>query len=203
MSTTEINPVKPKRRWFQYRLKSLFVLTLVVGLALAFYLYWDDWQKQRPPHKKYDSNEYLAACNDFFDDLKAGRLDHAYEATSTRFKKRMSRIEFETTVGRFLALRNGPKLDGVVAQASILANAHRYVLDRNGCYRSDAVDGPDNKVTELCVWVLTDVADDSFLYRRPPPPRVEEIQVREFSEAEWKSEKLPDPKPSWDHEPTP
>jgi hypothetical protein len=145
MDQSEPNPIKPKRRWFQYRLKSLFVLTLVVGLIMALYAYWDDWRRQRPPYKEYAKDEYPAACDEFFDDLDAGRLDHAYDSTSARFKKQISRSEFETVVGRYLALQ--PIEEGVVAQGSIPIYAN-YVLDRNWCHRSRAGNGPGKKVTE-------------------------------------------------------
>jgi hypothetical protein len=189
-------PTKPTKR-FQYRLKTLFVLTLAVALPLGLYVYWDEWRKQRPPYRDYDHNEYSAVCNEFFDDLKAGRLDHAYDSTSARFKKQMSRREFDTTIGRFLAL---PQIEeGVVGRGSVPIHAN-YVLERNWTFRSAAVNGPDKKVTEFSVWVLTDVADDSFFYRRPPPPRVEQIQVHEFSQDEWKNETLPELRPTWDQE---
>jgi len=183
----------PMRRWLQFNLKTLMLLPVVVGIGT----YWYDWAKHRPPYKEYAKDEYPAACDEFFDDLDAGRLDHAYESTSARFKEQMSRSEFETTVGRYLALQ--PIEEGVVAQGTIPIYAN-YVLDRNWCYRSRAGNGPGKKVTEFCVWVLTDVSDDSFFYRRPPPPRVEEIQIREFSQAEWKSETMPELKPSWERE---
>jgi hypothetical protein len=44
-------PVKPKRRWFQFGLKSLFALPVVIGLPLALYVYWADWTQNRPPYK--------------------------------------------------------------------------------------------------------------------------------------------------------
>jgi hypothetical protein len=188
----ETNPLK-STRWFQYRLRTLFVLPVLVGLLLVLYLYWDDWRMQRPPHKKYDSKQYYAALDEFFDDLDAGRLDHAYDSTSARFKKQMSHSDFETTVGRFLAL---PQIkEGVVTRLSG-PRWSTHAMDRNWSYRSEAVNGPDNKVIEFCVWVLTDVADDSFFYRRPPPPRVEEMQIQEFGQEEWKSKPVPVPKPS-------
>jgi hypothetical protein len=193
-------PAKPGRRWHQFGLKTLFVLPVVVGLLLVLYLYWNDWRRHRPPYMNHDSNEYFVACDDFFDDLKAGRLDHAYDAASARFKKQMSRSEFETTIGRFLALQ---QIDDGVGGRHSGPTYSNQVLDRNWCCHSEAVSGPDKKVTELCVWVLTDVSDDSFFYRRPPPPRVEEMQILEFSQAEWESNTMPDLKPSWEKQPSP
>jgi len=63
--TMEQNPTKPKMRWFQYRLKSLFVLTLIVGIGT----YWYDWRQHRPPVQEYDSEPHRMAFERFAEDL--------------------------------------------------------------------------------------------------------------------------------------
>jgi hypothetical protein len=192
MDQHEPNPIKPTKR---FRLKTLFQFLVVVGVPLGLYFYWDDWKRHRPPYQEYAKEEYQAVCMEFFDDLAAGRLDHAYDATSARFKKQMSRSEFHTTVGRFLALTHIE--EGVMGQLSGPSSSDN-VLSRNWCFSSRAAKGPDKKVTEFCIWVRTEWSEDSFFYRRPPPPRVEEIQVREISEAEWENSDVPSP--SWEQE---
>jgi hypothetical protein len=167
----EKQPVMPKRRWFQYRLKTLFVLPVVVGLLLLLYLYWDNWRRQRPPFQRYDVDQYQAAYKDFIEDVKLDRLDRAYESTSTRFKTQMSRSQFRDLISRYPAVReqrlgctfHGPQWG-------------KHVPLRNSAVYYEFTNGSDGGVIELYVWV---VMDDSFFNRRPPQPQVEEILIQE------------------------
>jgi len=58
------------------------------------------------------------------------------------------------------------------------------------------VSGPDRRVYEVWVWL---VMKDSILSRRPPIPKVEEIQIREVDPSV-PSHLWPDLKPSWEQE---
>ena len=73
MDHDQENPVKPKRRRFQFGLKSLFVLPVIVGLLLVLYIYWVDWKN----HRSYnlDNENQEAVFWYFVEDLKANRLD--------------------------------------------------------------------------------------------------------------------------------
>jgi hypothetical protein len=195
----EQNPIKPKMRWFQYRLKSLFVLTSVVGCGS----YWYDWRQHRPPFQDYEPEQYCAAFRRFADDLKTGNLNHAYESTSVQFKHRLSPSQFEALT------RNYPTLADIeVFEApGFMANLHGgksnhqefQWLDvdavglRNWMTAVQRIRGWDGRAIEVWVWV---VMDDSIFYRRPPPPKVEEIQIRVLdpSQPGWD---LP-LKPSWE-----
>jgi len=103
MDHDQENPVKPKRRRFQFGLKSLFVLPVIVGLLLVLYIYWVDWKN----HRSYnlDNENQEAVFWYFVEDLKANRLDHAYDSTSARFKKRTTRDHFDALIRSYSDLR--------------------------------------------------------------------------------------------------
>jgi len=63
MDRDEQNPTKtrPRRRWFQFNLKTLLLLPALVGLPLGSYLYWEDWRKHRPPFAHVDGSLYYMA----------------------------------------------------------------------------------------------------------------------------------------------
>jgi hypothetical protein len=137
----------------------------------------------------------MVACDIFVADLKAGRLDQAYESTSAKFKTQMSRKQFESLIYAFPLIRgwgdsvpdsytfSGPEVDDRVPLSSW--SEHQFTKRR----------WFDNRSIELWVWV---VRDDSFFYRRPPPPRVEEIQIRDI---DWPPSQSHQPlKPSWERE---
>jgi hypothetical protein len=161
---------RPKRRWFQFGLKSLFVLPVVVGILLAAYLYWDDWRRQRPPYRAFDFHPFDVAYQDFVEDLRAGRFGYAYESTSPRFKKHMSRSDVEAMIRRDLSrsLRQPYRIR--------CSSIRRGAELKNWLTAIYQFQGEDTKAMELWVWV---VMDDSFFNRRPPIPRVEDIQIRE------------------------
>jgi hypothetical protein len=196
MDYDEHNPIKPKRRWFQYRLKSLFVLTLGVGLLLALYLYWDDWRKQRPPFRDYDNRQYRAAFHDFVHDVATGNLDHAYDSTSVRFKTQMTRSRFQEMIDHYPTLRlpgmpsdwNGSAWDKINTHlVGYLCHDFEGVEVPPTKWSTNciAIEGPEGRVVEFWLWV---VRRDSFLYHRPPPARVEDIEIREMDSAKWLKE---------------
>ena len=186
------NQTKPKRRSFQYRLKTLLLLPVVVGLLLVLYLYWDEWKKYRPPNQQYDFDEYEAAFNRFADDLQSGRTDQAYESTSARFRNKMSLDDFKSLIGNHPAIQE----DQVPTREFRYESSDTMPL-WNWSTHGLTVRGSDNTTVFLCAWV---VMDDSFFHRRPPPPRVEEIQVRSYSQAEWESRTVTPLLPSWEQE---
>ncbi len=188
MDQIETNPIrpKPKRRWFQFSLKTLLLLPVFVGLPLGSYLYWDDWRKHRPPFERIDGSLYLTAIFSFKADLCAGRLDHAYDSTSVDFRRRMSRSSFQSMIQRYPALQGWSEADWV--------GAH----DINQDDLAIAIRGPNNKIVELWVWAAS--SEDSIFHRRPPPPCVAEIQIREVAEDDWwKAAFSPELKPNWEH----
>jgi len=199
------NLVKPKTRWLRYWLKTLLLPLVIAGLFLALYLYWDDWRKQKPPFMDYDDAPYRAAFMNFVNDLKLGNLGHAYESTSARFKQHMSRSELEILIYTFPRLAEielfeyggfiGADLNRTADDCEIKSINDRDAGLRNWMTDIVRIRERDGRGIEVWVWV---VMDDSFFHRRPPTPRVEEIQIREISEAQWQSETLPSllPRPS-------
>jgi len=187
MDHDEANPIKPKpkRRWFQFNLKTLLLLPLLVGAPLGCYLYWDEWRRHRPPFEQVDGWLYDVAIFNFKADLCAGRLDHAYDSTSVDFKRRMSRSSFHSMIQRYPALQGWSEADWV--------GTHDNQDDL-----AIAIRGPNNKIVELWVWAAS--SEDSIFHRRPPPPCVAEIQIREVAEDDWwKAAFSPELKPHWEH----
>jgi hypothetical protein len=174
----------------QYRLKSLFVLPLVVGVAM----YWYDWSRHRPPHQSYDGAFFGAAYWEFEQSVFGGERerDRAYDSTSARFKANLSRQQFEDMIRPHATLR----------QCQTRQNFDLKNKDDNGLRgwltAIRMIRGDDGQTIELWVWV---VIKDSFFYRRPPMPQVEEFQIREISEAEWKSGVTPPLLASWERKP--
>lgn len=192
----EQNPIKPKRRWFQFNLKTLLLLPVIAGLGT----YWYDWSRHRPPYRRYDVDERSAAWSSFLEEIRNGELDQAYDSTSARFKRQMSRTQFHDLVRSHPALQQQSdnwlgNYNGPASRGSGL-NALRTCYDFASDFRES-----DGTVIELWIWV---VIDDSFFYLRPPPPRVEEILIREFAEADWRKKRFsPVMLPSWERQPSP
>jgi hypothetical protein len=85
----------------------LLLLPVVVGSSLSVSIYWDEWRKHRPPYKDCVS-ELHATFDDFVDDLRSGRLERAYDSTSDRFKKLVSRRPLVRMDDSFFQLRPSP-----------------------------------------------------------------------------------------------
>jgi len=191
MNMDQSNPTttaaKPKRRWYQFNLKTLLLLPLVVGIST----YWYDWRKHRPPYKKYDSTAFRRLMKD----LKNGRLDDAYESTSAGFKKRLSRDQLADLVNRYCSTPKDPFFYRKFSP-------HQPSSLRHWSAHHVAVNLP-TKVVELRVWT---VREDSVFCRRPPLEKVESLQVVEFSQAEWAVVQDQDrhddypPPPGWEHD---
>ncbi len=192
-------PTKPKMRWCQYRLKTLLLLPVVVGIGSYCYA----WRQHRPPIQEYDSEPYRMAFERFAEDLKSRNLNHAYASTSARFKHRMSPSQFE------VLMRSYPTVSEIEVFEERWADddAIRWADDdaiglRNWMTVIQRIRGRDGKWIELWVWV---VMNDSFFYRRPPVPQVEEVQIRTIDgmyllDLFVPFEPPPDLKPSWEQE---
>jgi tetratricopeptide (TPR) repeat protein len=193
MDQIETNRIKPKRRWFQFSLKTLLLLPVFVGLPLGSYLYWDDWRKHRPPFVGVDVWRYEVPFWRFEADLRAGRIDQAYDSTSVGFKRRMSRNSFHSIIQRYPALQEWSEADWVGTHD----NLDQDNLDSQNIL-AIAIRGPNGKISELWVWVAP--SEDSIFHRRPPPPCVAEIQIREVAEDDWwKAAFSPELTPNWEH----
>ncbi|HVC97041.1 MAG TPA: hypothetical protein VND64_25400 [Pirellulales bacterium] len=201
------NRVKPRTSWLRFWLKALLPPLVIGGLSLALYRYWDDWRKQRPPFIEYDVAPYRVAFMTFVNDLKRENLGRAYDSTSAQFKRHMSRSELEILIYTYPRLAEIELFeDGGFIGADLNRTADdceiKSINDRDAGLRNWMTDivrirERDGRGIEVWVWV---VMDDSFFHRRPPAPRVEEIQVREISKAQWQSESLPGLLPRWERE---
>ena len=190
--------VKPKRRWFQFGLKSLFVLPVVVGLALALYLYEEDWKKHRPPLRTYDYRQYKAAFGNFVEDLKADRIADAYESTSASFKRRMSLGQFDELIRRYPTVTSGPllELDWYSERQSGIKSWEEVPLRNWSTHMRAGFKAPDCSHVELWAWV---VMYDNYFHSRPPLPKVEAIEIRVETQWPYHPTDLP-PLPPWERE---
>src|SRR5262245_780268 len=67
---------------------------VVLLLLVALLYYWIDWTLARPPYTDDPETAYSEAARRFWEDVEAGRLDAAYDATSAGFRARVSREAF-------------------------------------------------------------------------------------------------------------
>jgi hypothetical protein len=140
-------------------------LLLLVGVVY----YWVDWQSAREELRSGgDSADFQRVAHTFFEDIKAERLDAAYQATTTGFKKRMSKEQFEKLVKRYPAIKCGPGTDivGVGGGGGWDHGTERYTV-------KDA----EGKHIQVSVVVRQ---EDSIFHRRPPLPKVDEFTVSQL-----------------------
>jgi hypothetical protein len=147
-------------------LGALAALLLLAAVGLVYY--WLDWREARREWRNRDSAEYLKAYGAFLADVRAGRLDEAYQATTSAFRKRVSRTAFEERVNRYLDFERRPDARGVQAGGGGSGpNQETYTYTME--------DGEGKRLQKS----VTVKHEDSFFYRRPPPPRVSEFSVEE------------------------
>src|SRR5260370_13745088 len=106
MAHDETSPAKPKRPWHQYRLRTLLLLPVVVGLLLGLFLNWD-WKRYRPPYRTYDTTSYHRVFHDFADRLRMGDVTSAYDLMSQNYQSQVSRSEFDSLIRAKPALSKG------------------------------------------------------------------------------------------------
>jgi len=58
-----------------------------------------------------DAKQSQKAVDSFLADIRAGKLDNAYESTTREFKERMSRAEFEELIKQHPALKEKPTVN--------------------------------------------------------------------------------------------
>jgi len=107
----------------------------------------------------------------------------------------VSEIEvFEVRAGVIHSLRYNKAIEQEFRWAD-----HDAIGLRNWMTVIQRIRGRDGKAIELWVWV---VMNDSFFYRRPPVPQVEEVQIRtidgtHLADRHVPFEPPPDLKPRW------
>jgi hypothetical protein len=156
--------VETRRRRFQFNLKTLFALTSLASVCAYAY----DWSIHRPPFQEYSGERQV--FDNFVSDLRAGRLKDAYESTSSHFQWQTTRRQFDALLHRYPTVRKG----WIADRGSSVPPQKWMSLNRLSmhCISLSAKREP---MTEVWVWIAT---DDSFFHRRPPTPRVEELQIR-------------------------
>ncbi len=157
----------------------------------------EEQERNRHRHRQYYESQYPyeRAYNGFIEDLRADRLDRAYESTSARFKRQMSYSQFEELLRRHPAITRDDDTEQIARSQNVIRFPMNKKTLRTWCYFAKETRGAHGRIDELWVWV---VVNDSYLCRFPPEPQVEEIQIREVVTS--KPEKVV---PSWEQEPAP
>src|SRR4051794_629783 len=158
------------RRWVVAVLVVLAALAVLAAGGLFYY--WMEWTDARSDRPGERADGYLKAHAAFVADIEGGRLDQAYQSTTTSFRRRVSREEFDERVRRYLAFKQRPADRGGSASSSGPAGGD--VRGPNQMTLSETAEYADGTQTEVSIPV---VFEDSFLDRRPPAPRVGDFTV--------------------------
>jgi hypothetical protein len=153
-----------------FRLLFLAGALLPVALAVGAFWYYLEWQEARDEARARTSSSaaYEPARAAFYGDLLAGRVDEAYESTTTDFKTRVSRAQFADLAARYVAFVNrGDDRGGAAGSGS----GPDYVTE----YREKV--GGDGTAVRATITIRRD--RDSILTLTPPPLKVDEFRVEE------------------------
>jgi len=146
---------------------------LPIFLAIGGFYYYTEWQDERDRRSVEASSStfFSTARDDFFEPLKAGRIDDAYAATTESFKKRISRGQFDELVGKY---NNFEKDRHQHRGGGASSSSSGETLTEQGYFEID-----DGRVMQMTVTYRGD--RDSVLYRTPPPVRVDDFNVEEWA----------------------
>lgn len=171
MSNTERPDLYPEgapKRGLRFLIGGLVALLILAGVGVIYYLV--DWQVSRQGDP--NSGDYQRAYQNFLDHIEADRLDAAYQSTTASFQRQVSRAAFEETARRYLAFKQKPDAQCIEAGTSGPAGGDYHGPNRM-TFTCTFEDREKNRL-QSSVSVLQ---EDSLLYRRPPPPRVDEFTV--------------------------
>lgn len=150
-------------------------LGLLLGLALigaGCYHYWVKWCEHRS-EGFYRSRAYSKLQGDFITNIKQGRIDAAYDATTPAFQRRVSRDEFQKLAQACMEFHSRP-------DARSVGGTPRGPIERG--YQAKQVvtqsyrlqDAEGNQIDVM----TTVLIEDSIFYLHPPTPRVDDFFVK-------------------------
>jgi hypothetical protein len=169
----------PPRRGRRLLIGGTAALLSVAAVGLG--LYWYEWKTAREGWRVEARMEpYGKVRAAFLEDIEAGRVDTAYDATTDAFKGRVGREEFEARAGRYRAFKQRPGIRPDEAGASGPGGGGDPRTTNQMMTRDTWADA-DGRRLRVSVTVVQEA--DSFFYRRPPPLRVGEFTADELPPA--------------------
>jgi len=171
----DVNEPEPEARrggWI-YRLLVFAAVALPVLLAAFGISYYWDWKEARNEDMRRASNsEYFAKARDaFMEPLRAGRIDDAYAATSDRFKRRISREQFDELARRYEQYRK--------AREQVRGGGAGMSGGSSGQTEYEYAEVEKGK-TVVVTWTIRRDPDSIFV-RDPPPVHVDDFTIEERS----------------------
>jgi hypothetical protein len=160
------------------------ILPLVLLAGAVWYCV--DWRNARtettdhgnwPRYVRGDEREYKVAADAFLADVRAGRLDAAYESTSSGFKKRMSRQEFFDLLNKYPAVKHPPDARTIgmhSGSSGPWGTSDHYLFHNQASFQEGRTFG--DKASFDCN--ITVARDDRIFHYRPRPPRVDEFTLK-------------------------
>jgi hypothetical protein len=162
-------------------------IVLPVVLFAGAVWYCVDWrnarkaaadQENRPQFVGNDERKYEETAKAFLADIRAGRLDAAYESTSAGFKKRMSRQAFFDLVDKYPAVKRPPdaRIGMHSGESGPWSTSDQYLFHNRACFQEGATFA--DKASFDCT--ITVVRDDRIFHYRPRPPCVDDFTLKEW-----------------------
>jgi hypothetical protein len=160
-----------------FRLLAVGGVILPIVLAVGAFYYYQEWQRARDEEgRKASYGSYFSpARNEFYDHLRAGRIDEAYASTTADFKTRISRERFGELARRYadyLKLRD--KRLGASGGGGTLGSD--FLSDY------DYAEVEKGRIVQVTLTIRRE--RDSILLRTPPPVRVDDFSVEDKAEPE-------------------
>ncbi len=149
-------------------------LAVLLGLAIigaGCYRYWVHWQQNRL-NAYYRSHAYSNVQNGFLTDVKQGRWDSAYMATTPAFQQRVSRDDFDQRAGVLLNFHAKHDIRGV--GGSVSGSIDRGYRSKQSVTKTYTLQDTEGNQLSVSTTVLI---EDSILYSRPPLPLVDDFVV--------------------------
>jgi hypothetical protein len=152
---------------------------LPVALAVGAVYYYLEWQQARDEEMRKASNSsyFSPARDEFYDHLRAGRVDEAYASTSEDFKSRIGRKRFDELTRRYADYRKARE-KGVGASGAGVSSGLDSLTE------TEYAEVDKGRFVHVTMTIRRD--RDSILMRTPPPVRVDDFDVVETADPEGK-----------------
>jgi hypothetical protein len=162
-----------------FRLLTLGGILLPLALVAGVLSYYQEWKETRimaqisntSPHP-----DYAPVRKAFYTDLRAGRIDEAYQSTTADFKTRISRDRLAELAKQYTAYLNGPKDPDFGGGMGSSGGGYDFLTEYE--YGKLA----EGKIVQVSMTIRRD--RDSIFFRRPPPLKVHDFKVEETAARE-------------------
>jgi hypothetical protein len=171
-ASPELAPPQATPGGWVFRLLVLGGVLLPVAFAAGAFAYYQEWEEaRREARMAAGERDYAPVREAFHGHLLAGRIDDAYESTTTDFKNRVSRDRLAELARRYAAYKNRPDRRAGAAGAGSSGGGYESLTE----YEYAEVE--KGKVVQVSLTIRR--ARDSILLRRPPPLQVDDFRVEE------------------------